>query len=118
MQEATKTAGRIILDATLQFMADKAQVTTRQIAIEIMDNPAGNTAMRFLDLVKVGVEQAKALQAADIKVISNAGNVESGIKNIGDLLSSKGGTQLGAMLEAVAQTEAGKAVVSSLVSKK
>jgi len=65
MQEATKTAGRIILDATLQFMADKAQVTTRQIAIEIMDNPAGNTAKQFLDLVKIGVEQAREVMVSE-----------------------------------------------------
>jgi len=68
MKEATQTAGRIILDATLQFMADKAGVTTRQIAIEVMDNPAGNTAKRFLELVAVGVESAREVLISEAPV--------------------------------------------------
>ena len=37
----------------------------------------------------IGVEQAKNLGKADIKVIANAGNVDSGVKNVMDLFSPK-----------------------------
>lgn len=64
----------------------------------------------------VGTEQAKVLSAADVKIISNTGNPVEGVTNVLDLFSSKGGTQVGAMLEALSQTDAGKAVVSKLTN--
>lgn len=36
----------------------------------------------------------------------------SGVKSAMEVLSSKGGTQIGAMLEAFAQTDAGKALLT------
>jgi len=63
----------------------------------------------------IGVEQAKALEKADIKVIANNGNASSGLSGIGDLLSSGGGINVGAMLEGLAQTPAGKAVLDKIV---
>lgn len=62
----------------------------------------------------VGIEQAKALAEADIKVIANTGDAISGVKNVMDLFTSKGGTQIGAMVEAFAQTPAGDAVMKKL----
>jgi flotillin len=62
----------------------------------------------------VGIEQAKALTAAEIKVIANAGNVVDGAKSAMELLTPKGGLQIGAMLETLRQTDAGKAVVEAL----
>ena len=62
----------------------------------------------------VGTAQAKALQDAEIKVISNSGNVNSGVTGVMDLLSSKGGTELGAMAEAFAQTDRGAAILRRL----
>ncbi|HET8688325.1 MAG TPA: SPFH domain-containing protein [Methanosarcina sp.] len=58
---------------------------------------------------KVGVEQAKALQAAGIKVIANSGDVQSGVTNVMDIFSAKGGLSAGAALEAFANTDAGGA---------
>lgn len=61
----------------------------------------------------VGVEQAKALEKAGIKVIANTGGgVVDGVKSVMDLFSAKGGLQLGAALEGFAQTDAGKAVLA------
>lgn len=60
----------------------------------------------------IGVEQAQALQAADLKVIANAGEVSSGVSKVMDVFSSKGGTELAGMLEAFAQSEQGAAVLS------
>jgi len=59
----------------------------------------------------VGVEQAKALQKAGIKVIANTGNVTNGVSSVMDLFSSKGGTEMGALLEAFANTENGAKVL-------
>lgn len=55
----------------------------------------------------VGVEQAKALQAAGIKIIANTGDVNGGVKNVMELFSAKGGLAAGAALEAFANTEQG-----------
>lgn len=63
----------------------------------------------------VGIEQAKALQDAQIKVIANAGNVVSGVDSVMDLLTSKGGTQVGAFVEAFKQTPAGEVIVNNLL---
>ena len=63
----------------------------------------------------IGVEQAKALAGAEIKIIANTGgNASSGIKSVSDLFSSQGGTQVGAMLEGLQNTDAGKAVMNKL----
>jgi len=62
----------------------------------------------------VGIEQAKALAQADLKVIANAGSVENGMKGIMDIFSSTGGTNIGAMLEGLAQTEQGKAILKKV----
>ena len=56
----------------------------------------------------VGQAQAGALEAANIKVIANAGNAPDGIKNAMQLFTPAGGTQLGGMLEGLANTEAGQ----------
>lgn len=62
----------------------------------------------------VGMEQAKALEKADIKIISNTGSPTAGLSNVRDLFSSEGGMKVGAMLEGLAATEKGKAVLKAL----
>ncbi len=62
----------------------------------------------------VGVAQATALQEADIKVIANTGDAVSGVSDVMQLFTSKGGTQLAAMAEALSQTSAGKAIVDKV----
>ena len=63
----------------------------------------------------VGIEQAKALASADLKIIANEGNVASGINKIGEVLSSKGGTNIASMLEGLAQSEQGKALIDRFI---
>lgn len=64
----------------------------------------------------VGIEQAKALTQAEIKVIANTGTVSNGVKDVMDLFSSNGGTQIGAMIEGLSNaSEVGKAAVSRFV---
>lgn len=62
----------------------------------------------------VGKAQAEAIKAANIKVIANSGNVVDGVSNAMNILNSSGGTQIGAMLEAIAQTDIGKKVIDKL----
>lgn len=64
---------------------------------------------------EIGVQQAKALEKADIKVIANNGTATGGISGIGDILGSQGGTNIGALLEGLVQTPTGKAIVDKLV---
>lgn len=64
----------------------------------------------------VGVAQAAALTQADVKIIANTGNAVEGVKSAMDLFTSRGGTQLGAMVEALANTPTGAAIVEKLTS--
>jgi flotillin len=63
---------------------------------------------------KIGIEQSQALKAADVKIIANAGDPVAGMGSVMELFSSKGGTNVGAMLEALAQTTNGKALLDKL----
>jgi len=56
----------------------------------------------------VGVEQAKALTDANVKIIANTGSPVEGMSNVMELFSSRGGTHVGAMLEGFAQSEEGQ----------
>lgn len=62
----------------------------------------------------VGIEQAKALEKAEVKVIANTGNATSGLNSVMDLFSSKGGTEIGAMLEGLAQTDKGQELIAKV----
>jgi len=53
---------------------------------------------------KVDLEKAKALEKADIKVISTGANGNEGMDSFMDLFTSKGGTNLGAMIESFKNT--------------
>lgn len=90
----------------------QAQIT---LAKEIGENQGYQTYLISVRQIEanqvVGVEQAKALQEADVKVIANAGGPVEGVKSVMDLLTPKGGTQIGAMLEALKNTDVGKAVI-------
>lgn len=66
----------------------------------------------------IGERQAAALSEADIKVISNTGSPVEGLTNVMDLFSAKGGTQVAAMLESLAQSEKGAEIINTFVPKK
>ena len=65
----------------------------------------------------VGVEMAKAMQAADLKVIANSGDMQGGIAKLGDMFTPAGGTNLTGMLSALAQTPEGSALLNGVISK-
>lgn len=66
----------------------------------------------------VGVAQyesiAQALSKAELKLLINSGDVNSGIGKLSDLFTSKGGSQLNGMMEALKQTPEGGTILSLL----
>ena len=90
-----------------------------ELAKEIGENEGYQTYLISIKQIEanqiVGIEQAKALASADLKVIANEGNVASGISKIGEVLSSKGGTNIASMLEGLAQSEQGKALIDRFI---
>jgi len=64
----------------------------------------------------VGIAQAEALAKGDLKVIANSGDVSGGVKSLMDLFTTKGGTNIGGMIEALKQTPAGAAIFDKLVA--
>ncbi|BCG50261.1 hypothetical protein [Ralstonia phage RP13] len=64
--------------------------------------------------VTVGVAMAEAMSKADLKIIANSGDVQSGIGKLADVFTPAGGTSLSGMLTALAATDEGKALVGRL----
>jgi flotillin len=108
-----------------QLATVTAQVT---LADKIADSAAYQTYLVSIEQVAaardVGIEQAKALQTlnqnADIKMIINTGEggTQSGMKSLMDIFTPKGGTTLGAAVEAFAQTPTGEALLSKVLPEK
>jgi flotillin len=102
-------------EKAMQLAPVQAQIV---LAKEIGNNEGYQKYLVTIEQVKatqaVGIEQAKALAEAELKIIANAGNVENGMKGIMDIFSSNGGTHVGAMFEGFAQTEAGQAMLNKL----
>ena len=103
----------------MQLAPVQAQIV---LAKKIGNNDGYQKYLVTIEQVKamqaVGIEQAKALAQANVKVIANSGNVEHGMKSIMDIFSSSGGTNVGAMLEGLAQTEQGEACLEKVGVKK
>jgi len=62
----------------------------------------------------VGIEQAKALEHADVKVIATAGTPAGGIKSVMDLVGAEGGQRLNAMLETIRNSPTGSAILKNI----
>jgi len=65
----------------------------------------------------VGKEMAQAMREADLKVIANSGSVQNGVASLGDIFTPAGGTSIAGMLEALGQTDQGKALIAGVTSK-
>ena len=57
---------------------------------------------------------AKALASADLKILANSGDVQTGMNSFSDILSSKGGSQINGLMEALKQTPEGKGLMDLL----
>jgi flotillin len=116
--EAISLEGQARADAekAMQLAPVQAQIT---LAKEIGQNESYQKYLITIRKVEadqaVGMEQAKALEAANVKIIANSGTPSAGLTNVMDLFSSKGGTELGAMLEGLAQTESGQQLIRKVM---
>lgn len=88
------------------------------LAEKIAELPEYQDYLKTIEAVKayteVGSEQARALQEAEVKIISNAGNPVEGAQSVMDLISSKGGTNIAAAFEALAQSPIGEKLLSGI----
>lgn len=115
--EGIKVEGEARADAekAMQLAPVQAQIALAQ---EIGENEGYQTYLLGIENITanqaVGLEQAEALKVAEIKIIANTGDPVQGVTNVMDLFSSKGGTELGAMLEGLAQTEQGQSLLKKL----
>lgn len=112
LQAALKSAKGIEAEGLAKGVAETAILqapVTAQITLakEIGENNGYQTYLIQVRQVeaseKIGVANADALKAAEIKVIANGGNIQEGVSGIGDILSSKGGTAIGALVSALKQ---------------
>jgi flotillin len=106
-------------ERAMQLAPVEAQIV---LAKEIGENEGYQQYLMTIEGIKgyvvVGGEQARALQAADVKVIANSGSAGEGMGQVMDLFTSKGGTHLAASVEAFAQSPLGRALVSKFVDGK
>ncbi len=116
--EGIKVEGEARADAerAMQLAPVMAQI---ELAREIGSNDGYQKYLISIRAVEahqvIGIEQAGALEKADVKIIANTGNSPTdGMNNVMDVFSAKGGTNIGAALEAVAQTEYGHALLAKL----
>ena len=102
-------------EKAMQLAPVEAQIA---LAKEIGENEGYQSYLMTIDAIAaqkvIGVEQAQALTAADVKVIANAGNAGDGMSKAMDLFTSQGGTNLGSMLEGLMQTPSGEALLARL----
>lgn len=123
LEIALKSAEGIKAEGLAQAEADKAKqlasVTAQTtLAEKIGENEGYQNYLIRLETVKagqvVGVAQAKSLESAEIKLIATNENVTAGFEGAAKLLTASGGTSLGAALEALGNTEQGKAILAKL----
>lgn len=103
-------------EKALQLAPVQAQIT---LAKEIGENQSYQQYLVTIRKVEaeqaVGIAQAQALKDADVKVIANTSSgPAAGLNSVTELFSAKGGAQVGAMLEGLAQTEQGQAAMKAL----
>jgi flotillin len=67
---------------------------------------------------RIGVEQAKNLENADIKIFANGNSIQDGVSNASKLISSNTGFNMGGMLEAFANTPIGKQIIDKFTESK
>jgi flotillin len=126
--QATKlTAEGIRADGAAQADAKKAMelapiAAQIELAKELGQNQGYQAYLVSLKgveaYVDVGVEQAKAIASADIKVIANTGDAVQGVGDAMSLISPRGGTAIGGMLEALKNTPEGAAILERILGAK
>ncbi len=118
--EGIRVEGNAKADAekALQLAPVAAQI---ELAREIGSNEgyqANLVSIRGVEAyTQVGVEQAKAIAQADVKVIANTGDTVQGVQDAMSLISPRGGTAIGGMLEALKNTPEGAALLERVLRR-
>ena len=90
-----------------------------ELAKEIGENQGYQKYLLGLEqmkaIIEVGVEQAKALATADIKVITNSGDPITGISSAMDIFTAGGGQSVASLLEGLGQTPTGKRLLNKVL---
>ena len=117
--EGIRAKGEANADAEKAMLLAPVE-TQITLAKEIGSNEGYQKYLVTIEQVRVskdvGIELAKAIQGADLKVIANAGDIQSGVTKIGDMFTPAGGTNLTGMLAALAQTDEGKRLLDKVTS--
>ena len=127
LETAKKHAEGVVIEGQAKADAEKAmQLAPVEAQIVLAKEIGSNESyQKYLITIRqleadqvVGIEQAKALEKANVKIISNTGDPVSGLNGVSNLFSSSGGTKIGAMLEGLAQSDIGQALVTKLTTSK
>jgi flotillin len=118
--ESIKNVGEA--EAEAEKLRQLASVTAQtELAKSIGENEAYQSYLVQIETLKinrdVGIEYAKALTQADVKILANSGDVQSGIGGIKDIVSSKGGAGIVGLIEGLKQSESGSELVNGLLDK-
>ena len=93
-----------------------------ELAKEIGNNAGYQNYLVQLEQIKalceVGIEQAKNLGKADIKINAMSNDVPSGVQKVTDIFSPNGGLNIAGALETFASSPIGKAIVDKYVPTK
>lgn len=117
--EGVKAQGLAQADAEkqLQLAPVEAQI---KLAKEIGDNQGYQNYLVALEQIKaavsIGIEQAKNLGKADIKIFANSGNISDGVSKVSNIFTPEGGLNLSGALETFISTPAGAALANKVLS--
>lgn len=112
-----------LAEAEAKKQNELAQVIAQtELAKEIGGNKEYQEYLLNLKQIEVNGEVGKvqyeslsvALQNADLKLLVNSGDVNSGLKSFSDLLSPKGGQAINGLLESLSQSPHGEAITNIL----
>lgn len=110
--EAKATSERLMLEAPVE-----AQI---KLAKEIGANESYQNYLVNIKRIEVNGEVMKtnaiALEKADLKILVNSGDVQSGLTKFADILSSKGGAAFNGFTEALGQSETGTKIADIINS--
>lgn len=122
LEEARRDAEGIQARGLAEAEAEKAkQLAPVRAQIELAQEIGENNGYQhYLISIRkieaeqeIGIAQAVALQAADVKVIATSDSGSNGLSSVGDVVTARGGTQLGAMIEAARQVPAVDNILSA-----
>ncbi len=102
-------------EKAIQLAPVEAQIT---LAKEIGENEAYQDYLVKLEQIKamvdVGIEQAKNLGKAEVKIFANADSVSNGVSNASGIFSPKSGLNIGSLLEGLSSTEVGSNIIDTV----